>query len=121
MSWELSRRKNRRRNFARSSRSTNPSGALISYICGLGQFTTLINGAKVGDHVMDPAWTDYDMTSDYVTFDVTSMVSQGSNAIGVNLANGWLSDARDRQVTRNIWPDADDRTTACCVSGRDEQ
>jgi len=74
------------------------------YISGLGQFVAFINGAKVGDHVMDPAWTDYDQTVDYVTFDVTSLVRQGGNAIGVMLANGWLSGNKDQSRTRNFGP-----------------
>ena len=28
-------------------------------VCGLGQFNLYINGKKVGDHVLDPAWSDY--------------------------------------------------------------
>ena len=28
-------------------------------ICGLGQFNLFVNGKKAGDHVLDPAWTDY--------------------------------------------------------------
>ncbi len=76
--------------FRKEFQINKPIRGAYLYICGLGQFTTLINGARVGDHVMDPAWTDYDETADYVTFDVTSMVGQGGNAIGVMLANGWL-------------------------------
>ncbi len=90
--------------FRKEFQINKPIRGAYLYICGLGQFTAQINGARVGDHVMDPAWTDYDETSDYVTFDVTSLVGQGGNAIGVNLANGWLSDVRDRQVTRNFGP-----------------
>ncbi len=74
------------------------------YISGLGQFVSFINGTKVGNHVMDPAWTDYDRTIDYVTFDVTGQVREGANAIGVMLANGWLGDKLDRLGTRNFGP-----------------
>jgi len=74
------------------------------YISGLGQFVAFVNGAKVGDHVMDPAWTDYDCTVDYVTFDVTSTVRQGGNAIGVMLANGWLGGKLDRSKMRSFGP-----------------
>ena len=28
-------------------------------ICGLGYYELFLNGAKVGDHVLDPAWTCY--------------------------------------------------------------
>ncbi len=90
--------------FRKEFQINKPIRGAYLYICGLGQFTALINGARVGDHVMDPAWTDYDETTDYVTFDVTSLVGQGGNAIGVMLANGWLNDIRDRQSTRGFGP-----------------
>jgi len=90
--------------FRKEFQISKPIRGAYLYICGLGQFTPFINGTRVGDHVMDPAWTDYDVTADYVTFDVTSLVGQGGNAIGVMLANGWLTDAKDKQSTRSFGP-----------------
>ncbi len=58
------------------------------YVCGLGQFKMLLNGKKVGDHVLDPGWTDYYKRCLYVTFDVTKQLVKGKNAIGVMLGNG---------------------------------
>lgn len=58
------------------------------YISGLGQFNSYLNGMKIGDHVMDPAWTNYSKTVNYVTFDLTSKLRVGKNAIGVMLGNG---------------------------------
>jgi len=59
-----------------------------AYVCGLGLFELHLNGAKVGDHVLEPALTDYDKRCDYVTFDVTDQIKRGSNAVGVILGNG---------------------------------
>lgn len=61
------------------------------YICGLGYYELRFNGHKVGDHVLDPAWTDYDQKAFYVTYDVTDRVRDGLNAIGVMLGNGRYS------------------------------
>ncbi|MEO5912553.1 MAG: family 78 glycoside hydrolase catalytic domain [Pelobium sp.] len=58
------------------------------YISGLGHFNSYLNGKKIGNHVTDPAWTDYSKVVNYVTFDVTSQLQQGKNAIGVMLGNG---------------------------------
>jgi alpha-L-rhamnosidase len=58
------------------------------YICGLGYYEAFLNGRKVGDHVLDPAWTNYDQRSLYVTYDVTKQLNQGENAIGVMLGRG---------------------------------
>jgi alpha-L-rhamnosidase len=58
------------------------------YICGLGYYEAFLNGEKVGDHVLDPAWTNFEQRSFYVTYDVTSQVKEGGNAIGVMLGRG---------------------------------
>ena len=59
-----------------------------AYVCGLGCFELHINGAKVGDHVMDPVLTEYNKRACYVAFDVTQNIAMGRNAIGVVLGNG---------------------------------
>jgi len=68
-----------------------------AYICGLGYYELSLNGVKVGDHVLDPAWTRYDYQADYATYDVTTNLVQGANAVGAQLANGfynqWSTDA----------------------------
>ena len=58
------------------------------YICGLGYYEAFLNGKKVGDHVLDPAWTNYEQRSYYVTYDVTNQLKQGDNAIGIMLGRG---------------------------------
>jgi alpha-L-rhamnosidase len=60
-----------------------------AYICGLGYYELSINGKKVGDHVLDPGFTDYSKRVLYVTYDVTNCLMTGNNAIGVTLGNGW--------------------------------
>jgi alpha-L-rhamnosidase len=59
------------------------------YITALGVYEAQINGAVVGDHVLDPGWTSYDYRLRYQTFDVTGMLREGRNAIGAILADGW--------------------------------
>jgi len=59
------------------------------YLSGLGWYELYINGRKVGDHVLDPATTDYHKRTLYVTYDVTDRLQQGPNAVGVMLGNGW--------------------------------
>jgi alpha-L-rhamnosidase len=68
------------------------------YISGLGYYEAFINGKKVGDHVLDPAMTRYDRRVKYITFDVDSYLTEGDNAIGVVLGNGWYN-----QHTREAW------------------
>ena len=60
-------------------------------ICGLGYYELYLNGIKVGDHVLDPTVTQYDRRVRYVTYDVTDLLEQGTNAVGVMLGNGWYN------------------------------
>jgi alpha-L-rhamnosidase len=61
-----------------------------AYICGLGYYQLYLNGRRVGDHVLDPGFTDYDRRGLYVTYDVTNLLRVGENAVGVILGNGWF-------------------------------
>lgn len=71
------------------------------FICGLGQFELSINGHKTGDHFLDPGWTKFDKQALYVTFDITTQLKNGSNAIGVVLGNGfyYIPSERYRKMT----------------------
>lgn len=60
-----------------------------AYICGIGYSELYLNGNKVGDHVLDPGWTDYSKRVLYVTYDVGAILKKGINAIGVMLGEGW--------------------------------
>lgn len=59
------------------------------YITALGVYAAQINGAAVGDHVLAPGWTSYNHRLRYQSFDVTDMLREGPNAIGVSLGEGW--------------------------------
>ena len=62
------------------------------YTSGVGWSELYLNGQKVGWNVLDPAPTDYRRTILYVTYDVTDLLHEGSNAIGAMLGNGWFSE-----------------------------
>ncbi len=70
------------------------------YICGLGHFDMSLNGNKVGDHFLDPGWTQYDKQALYVPFDLTDKLVQGNNALGVMLGNGFYYIPRDRRYRK---------------------
>ena len=61
----------------------------VARVCGLGYGELYVNGRKIGDAVLDPAFTDYTKRVCYRTFDVTDSLSRGGNALGVILGNGW--------------------------------
>ncbi|MGO4376228.1 alpha-L-rhamnosidase N-terminal domain-containing protein, partial [Paenibacillus sp. MCAF20] len=59
------------------------------YISGLGHYELRLNGEKVGDHELDPGWTDYDKTVLYTTFDITSRLGNGEHIVHIELGNGF--------------------------------
>jgi alpha-L-rhamnosidase len=60
---------------------------------GLGWSELYINGKKVSDDVLSPTLTDYSQEVMYRTYDVTSFLKPGANAVGIMLGNGWYSAA----------------------------
>lgn len=62
----------------------------VAKVCGLGQFQLYVNGRKVGDHVLDPAWTDYRKSVNVVSFDLAGLLRQGENVIAAEVGNGWF-------------------------------
>jgi alpha-L-rhamnosidase len=61
------------------------------YITGLGYYEASLNGKRVGDHVLDPGWTDVDKRVSYSVYDVTKLLSSGTNCLGVMVGNGWYN------------------------------
>ena len=77
---------------------SEPVTRALVFLCGLGFHELRLNGEKVGDSVLDPGWTDYRDTCLYATFDVTGMLREGRNALGVMLGNGMYNVRGGRYV-----------------------
>ncbi len=60
-----------------------------AYVTSLGLYEVELNGRRVGDQVFTPGWTAYDHHLQYQTYDVTDLLRQGENAVGVTLGDGW--------------------------------
>ena len=58
------------------------------FMSGLGLSDLSLNGRRVGDRVLSPGLTAYDRRVFYATYDVTSFLKPGPNAVGVILGNG---------------------------------
>jgi alpha-L-rhamnosidase len=61
------------------------------YVTALGLYEAYVNGARVGDEVMAPGWTDYHTRVQYQVHDVTTLVRPGDNVLGAILGEGWYS------------------------------
>jgi len=87
-------------------------------ICGLGFFELDINGERVGEDLLVPAWSDYEPRdgrrllyplSDtrshrayYLDYDLTGLLKPGANDIAVWLGNGWYNQ-HERNVEGDLW------------------
>lgn len=73
------------------------------YASARGLYEIEINGKKVGDEEFTPGWTSYNNRIQYQTFDVTSYLQQGRNAIGSWLADGWFRGYLGWGDQRNVY------------------
>jgi hypothetical protein len=74
--------------FRKSFTIARPVARAILYASGLGQDELRVNGSKAGNDELTPGWSDYRKTVYYDAYDVTAMLRQGENALGVMLGNG---------------------------------
>ncbi len=64
------------------------SARLYASAHGVYQFS--LNGRRVGDQFLAPGWTDYTRRLQVQTYDVTSLLRAGDNALGAALGDGWF-------------------------------
>jgi hypothetical protein len=74
--------------FRRGFHAKGPVAKATLMISGLGQFEAHVNGANVTEALLTPGWSDYRKRVYYDTYDVSPMVRQGDNVLGVMLGNG---------------------------------
>ncbi|MDR2425295.1 MAG: glycoside hydrolase family 78 protein [Prevotellaceae bacterium] len=75
-----------------------PLKKATAFVSGLGHFEMNINGRKVGNHFLDPGWTEYDSHALYLTFDILSLLRRGANACGLQLGNGFHHTPHERYL-----------------------
>ena len=64
------------------------------YITTRGIYDCCINGKAVTDTWLNPGASQYDKHIMYQTYDVTGLLLEGENGIGVTLSSGWWCDAQ---------------------------
>ena len=57
-------------------------------ISSLGIYEAYLNGRRVGDAVLTPGWTEYEKRLQYLTYDITDMLS-ADNDLTVGVGHGW--------------------------------
>ncbi len=58
-------------------------------IVGLGDFDARVNGHRLADTGMNQPWSQYEKTIYYREFDISALVGQGTNCVGVMLGNSF--------------------------------
>jgi hypothetical protein len=78
----------------------------LVHVCGLGQYEMTFNGQPASDDLFTPGWTWYSTTCLYNTYDVTSRLKPGANAVGLFLGNGFYNIHKGRytKVTGSFGP-----------------
>lgn len=74
---------------------------------GLGHFNLNINGQAASKHVLDPGWTNYHRTVQFVGYDVSARLTQGENVLAAHVGNGFYA---GDQGDRFFWPMYEDNT-----------
>ncbi|KAL5340938.1 bacterial alpha-L-rhamnosidase-domain-containing protein [Aspergillus crustosus] len=75
------------------------------YITALGVYEVEINGEAVGDLVLAPGWQSYTHRHEYNTYNVTDLLRNGDNTIGVTVGEGWYAGRLGWEENRNIYGD----------------
>lgn len=70
--------------------ATRPTAAW-AYVASIGYHELYVNGQKAGDAVLGPSVTNYARRVRYVTYDITSLLREGDNCVGIWLGNGWAT------------------------------
>ena len=63
------------------------AGATL-YLSGVGLHYATVNGQAVTDEQLAPGNTNYQLSTEYRTYDITSELASGENVVGVQLGNG---------------------------------
>jgi alpha-L-rhamnosidase len=74
--------------FARQFDITKSVADARLYLSGVGMHHVTVNGEEVTDEVLAPGYSNYQLSSEYRTYDVRKLLLQGANALGVSLGNG---------------------------------
>jgi len=69
----------------------NPVASARLHVAAAGYGEAFVNGERVGEGKLDPAWTDYETRVLTSTFDVSDTLDEGENALALWLGRGWFA------------------------------
>jgi alpha-L-rhamnosidase len=75
------------------------------YATALGLYELRLNGIRVGEELFTPGWTSYQKRLQYQTYDITTLLQPGKNALGAILGDGWYKGYVGWENKRNYYGD----------------
>ncbi len=72
-------------------------------VSALGIYELRLNGQPVRQDVLAPGWTNFNKRVHYQTYDVTRLITQGNNALGAILGDGWYASSLAHYNKRNLY------------------
>ncbi len=89
--------------YLRKSFTLEKMGTGRLYITAHGLYEAEINGTRVGSFVLAPGTGSYDKKIAYQTYDVTSLLQEGTNEVQVVLGDGWYRSCSGVDGERNLF------------------
>jgi len=77
--------------FRREFKTTREIEKATLFITAAGYYKVSLNDNVIKDNILDPAWTDFGKRIYYSEYDVSSMLVNGNNCIGIKLGNGFYN------------------------------
>jgi alpha-L-rhamnosidase len=63
------------------------------FVAAAGYYELRVNNHRIGNHVLDPAWTEFDRRMLYAVYDVTAQV-ENTTGFQVLMSRGWFGKDR---------------------------
>lgn len=74
--------------FARQFNASCDVAKARLYLSGIGLHLVRVNGRELTDEVLAPGNSNYQLSAEYRTYDITDELERGDNTVGVRLGNG---------------------------------
>jgi alpha-L-rhamnosidase len=73
------------------NKTNTTQGKARLYATAYGIYQVELNGKRVGDQVLTPGWQSYEHHLNYQTYDISDLLMEGENVIGVDVGEGWYA------------------------------
>jgi alpha-L-rhamnosidase len=70
------------------------------FVAAAGYYELHLNRHRVGGHMLDPAWTEFDKRMVYSVYDVSGQIANGENNIAALMGRGWWG--KDRKQSPRL-------------------